>query len=193
MTLDSLTSLLRAHGYWLLVPLSFIEGPGVAFVAGTLSSLGFFNPFIVFGLFVAKDLVVDSFFYGFGRLGRNRRVVANLLAKGRVTAGELGHIRGLWDRHSWGAMWVAKLSWGVSPALLAVAGIAAVPVATFVSRAFGVAVVQYGLLLPLGYYLGHTIHTVSVAIRLVGYVAAGAVLVALVYGRRRLRDKAKRS
>jgi len=149
MSLDSLNLLLRTHGYRLLVPLSLIEGPGVAFAAGTLSSLGFFNPFIVYGLFVSKDLLVDSFFYGLGRLGRDQGVVTRLLTKARVTAGELARIRGLWNRHTWWTMCVAKLSWGLSPALLATAGIAAVPAATFVWYALGVAIAQYGLLLPL--------------------------------------------
>src|SRR5215831_13750439 len=101
MILDPLISVLRTHGYWVLVPLSFVEGPTVAFAAGTLSSLGFFNPFVVYGLFVSKDLLVDSFFYGLGRFGRDQDVVTRLLTKARVTAGELAHIRRQWDRHTW--------------------------------------------------------------------------------------------
>ena len=84
-------------------------------------------------------------------------------------------------------MCVGKLSWGLSPAFLASAGIVAVPVAIFVRYALGIALVQYGVLMAFGYYFGNAISSASQAIRVVGYIIAGSALVALVYVRRRLR------
>jgi len=193
MNLDSLPALLREYRYWLLVPLSFLEGPGVAFLAGTLSSLGYFNPFVVFGLFLAKDVAVDGFFYALGRAGRRRPVVDRLLARVRVSDADLTRVRDLWDQHTWRTTTVAKLSWGLSPALLATAGVVSVPATTFLRSVLGVAAIQYSLLVPLGYYFGHAIRTVSLAIRAVGYAVAVVVILGIVYGRRRARDESQRT
>jgi membrane protein DedA with SNARE-associated domain len=84
-------------------------------------------------------------------------------------------------------MFIAKLSWGLSPAFLAIAGMVAVPAAIFFRYAVGVALVQYGVLLVLGYHFGNAFGTVSHAIRIVGYIVAVAALAAIVYLRRRLR------
>ena len=84
-------------------------------------------------------------------------------------------------------MCVAKLSWGLAPAFLAIAGIINVPVAIFFRYALAIALVQYGVLLVLGYYFGHAVGAVSLAIRIVGYLVAGVALVGIVFVRRRLR------
>ncbi len=187
MDLDSLTPLLIKYRYWILVPLSLLEGPTVAFVTGTLSSLGYFNPYVAYWIFTAKDIVVDGLYYYLGRFGGDKPFVTRMFAKARVTDTELAHVRALWEHHGWRTMCVGKLAWGLSPAFLAVAGVVAVPVPTFFRYAAGVALVQYAVLLILGYYVGHAIGTVSETIRLFQYVIAGAVVVMIIYLRRRLR------
>jgi membrane protein DedA with SNARE-associated domain len=84
-------------------------------------------------------------------------------------------------------MCVGKLSWGLSPAFLAVAGLAAVPVASFFRYAVGIALVQYALLLILGYYFGDAIASVSQAIRVIGFSLAGVALIVIAWKRRHLR------
>jgi membrane protein DedA with SNARE-associated domain len=187
MHFESLTSVLIQYRYWILIPLSLLEGPTVALVTGALASLGYFNPYVAYGVFIVKDLVVDGVYYYVGRFAGEKPFVTRLLAKARVTSTEIEQVRLLWRRHGWRTMCIGKLSWGLSPAFLATAGIVAVPVATFFRYAVGIAFVQYGVLLVLGYYFGHAIDSVSHAIRVIGYILAGAALVAIVYGRRRLR------
>jgi membrane protein DedA with SNARE-associated domain len=189
--MDSARSLLIEYRYWVLVPLAIVEGPGVAFIAGTLAALAYFNPYLVYGLFVVKDGLVDGGFYILGRRARGSRLLTLVLERARVTTAQVAHVRRRWTEHPWRTMCVAKLSWGLSPALLAVAGIVEMPVASFLSRAVGVAAVQYALLIALGYYFGHAIHAVSVAMRLVGYALAAVVIIAIVYGRRRVRAEAE--
>ena len=187
MAAASVTALLITYRYWILVPLSFLEGPGIAFLVGTLASRGYFNPYLAFCLLVMKDGIVDGFFYLVGRLGRDGGLVHRLLSKARVTASEIAHIKRLWDHHAWQTMAISKLSWGLSPALLAVAGIVDVDPRTFFSRALALACVQYAILLWLGVYFGHAIGAASWALRLLGYTIAGFVIVVLVFGRRRVR------
>ena len=187
MHLESLTPVLIQYRYWILIPLSLLEGPTVALVTGALASLGYFNPYVTYGIFIAKDSVVDGVYYYVGRFAGGKPFVTKLLTKAHVTSAEIDHVRLQWNRHGWRTMCVAKLSWGLSPALLAIAGIVAVPVAIFFRYAVGIALVQYGVLMALGYYFGHAIGTVSQAIRAMGYIVAGATLGTIVYVRRRLR------
>jgi membrane protein DedA with SNARE-associated domain len=159
----------------------------VAFVTGTLASLGYFNLYVAYGIFIVKDCVVDGVYYYVGRFAGAKPFVGRLLTRAHVTRAEIEHVRLLWHRHGWRTMCVAKLSWGLSPAFLAIAGIVNVPMAIFFRYAVGIALVQYSVLLVLGYYFGHAIGTVSHAIRVIGYLVAAAALVAIVYVRRRLR------
>jgi membrane protein DedA with SNARE-associated domain len=187
MVLESLTPVLIKYRYWILIPLSVAEGPTVAFLAGTLAALGYFNLYVAYGIFIVKDLAVDGVYYGIGRYAADTAFVTRLLTKARVTGAEMQHVRSLWNRHGWRTMFVAKLSWGLSPAFLAAAGIVAVPIAAFLRYAVVIALAQYGVLLFLGYYFGDAIGPVSRTVRVIGYVAAGTALATIVYLRRRLR------
>jgi membrane protein DedA with SNARE-associated domain len=187
MHFESLAPALITYRYWILIPLAFIEGPTVAFVTGTLIPAGYFNLYLAYGIFIVKDFVVDGLCYYSGRFAGNTPFVKRLLTRAHVTGAHIDHVRLLWDRQRWRTVCIAKLSWGISPVLLAVAGIVAVPVTVFFRCAVGIALVQYGVLLGLGYYFGDAIGDVSRAIRVIGYIFAGAVLVAVVYVRRRLR------
>jgi membrane protein DedA with SNARE-associated domain len=188
VTLDALVSVIVKGRYWILVPLSLIEGPTVALVAGALSSRGYLNPFWAYWIFFAKDVVVDGAYYYVGRFSGERRWVAALLKKARVTGDDLDAVRRLWDRHPWRTMAVGKLSWGLSPAFLAAAGVVSVPIAAFLRYAAGVALVQYATLIAVGYYFGRAAAAVSGAIHVLQVIAGGIAIAAIVYLRLRLRQ-----
>jgi membrane protein DedA with SNARE-associated domain len=187
MHLESLTPALIHYRYWILIPLAVLEGPIVAFVTGTLSSLGYFNPYVAFWIFVVKDMVVDGMYYYLGRFAGEKPFVTRLLRRAHVTGEELQHVRRLWDRRGWQTMFVGKLSFGLAPVFLVVAGIVALPAALFFRYAVGVALVQYAVLLVVGHYVGHATGAASQAIRLLQYVGVGATLIAIIYVRHRLR------
>ena len=183
----AIAPVLLRYRYWIIIPLSMLEGPMVAVATGALSSRGYFNPYLAWCLFVAKDIVVDGGYYYLGRVARDRPFCARLLTRMRVTANEVERVRGLWDTHGWRTMFVGKLAWGLSPIVLAVAGIVAVPVSRFFRYAAGVALLQYVVLLLVGYYVGAAISTVSTGLRIVQYGIAVFVVAGLVYLRTRLR------
>jgi membrane protein DedA with SNARE-associated domain len=152
MPLESLRPALITSRYWILVPLLLIEGPIVAFVTGTLAAAGYITLDVTYGIFVVKDFVVDGLYYYLGRFAGEKPVVARLLTRAHVTGAEIDHVRLLWQRHGWRTTCVGTFSWELSPAFLVVAGLAAVPVASFFRYAVGIALVPYALLLILGYY-----------------------------------------
>src|ERR1700730_10574122 len=99
--LESLTPVLITYRYWILIPLSLLEGPTVAFVAGPFASRGYFNPYVAFAIFIAKDFIVDGMYYYVGRFARDKRFVARLLTQAHVTHAAIGHVRWQWTRHAW--------------------------------------------------------------------------------------------
>ena len=68
MHLEALAPILLRYRYWIIVPLSLLEGPMVAVVTGALSARGYFNPYTACALFVAKDVIIDGVYYYLGRV-----------------------------------------------------------------------------------------------------------------------------
>ena len=186
MDIASVAPVLLKYRYWIIIPLSLLEGPMVAVATGALSSLGYFNPYVACSFFVLKDVVVDAGYYYLGRVAGDHPFCARLLRRLRVTANEVERVRGLWRSCGWRTMFVGKLAWGLSPLFLAAAGLVAVPASRFFRYAAGVALVQYVVLFLLGYYFG-VVTAVSTTLRIVQYSIALGVLGSLVYLRRRLR------
>lgn len=179
--------ILLKYRYWIIIPLSLLEGPMVAVATGALSSVGYFNPYLACSFFIVKDVVVDGGYYYLGRVAVDHPFGAKLLGRMRVTPNEVERLRALWDSRGWRTMVVGKLAWGLSPLFLAAAGIVGVPVRRFFRYAAGVAVAQYVVLFLVGYYFGAATTTVSTALRIVQYGLALGILGGLVYVRRRLR------
>lgn len=153
MDLASLQPIIE-YRYAILIPLSFVEGPIVAFFAGTLASLGYFNVFALAGFFFARDIIVDLLCYALGYYGGQTGVVKKLLSKIGVTPGHLEHVRKLWFDHTGKTMFLSKLSYGVAASFIVVAGMVRLPVKKFVTYGSAVAVMHYGVLLVIGYFFG---------------------------------------
>jgi membrane protein DedA with SNARE-associated domain len=79
-------------------------------------------------------------------------------------------------------MFFSKLSYGVAAAFIMVAGMVEMPLKKFVFYGFIVAILHYGTLLFLGYYLGASVGgSVSRILENIQYVLGGAILVITGY------------
>ncbi len=56
-----------SHGYPIMFLVMCIEGPTVTAAATFALTLGFFNPFIIFALSIAGDVLPDALYYSIGR------------------------------------------------------------------------------------------------------------------------------
>ncbi len=68
--LDTIVSILQAHGSIILLPLAIVEGPIVTVVAAFLASQGYLNLVAVYVVVVAADIIGDVLFYLVGRFGK---------------------------------------------------------------------------------------------------------------------------
>ena len=154
MSVESLTHLILEYRYWILIPLSFIEGPVVAFVAGTLAAVGYFNMYFLAALFFVRDVGLDGAYYALGYFGGHTVFAGRMLAKIGITDNHLEKVRVLWAKHPGITMFIGKVSYGIASAFIVVAGMVKMPLGKFFGYGSLVAVAQYGALLFAGYFLG---------------------------------------
>lgn len=202
MDLAHVSSLIIEYRYWILFPLSFIEGPIVAFIAGTLASLGYFNIYALGVFFFARDMIMDSFYYAIGYYGGRTKLATRLLKKIGVEEEHLEGIRTLWEHHAGMTMFFGKLSYGIASSFVVLAGTVKMPLKKFFGWGALVAIAQFWTLLALGYFFGttfssgatHLIENILYAIGGIGLIATIYYVVAF-YIRKRMRkmeDKARR-
>jgi membrane protein DedA with SNARE-associated domain len=177
MSVESLTELILQYRYWILIPLSFIEGPLVAFVAGTLASVGYFNMYFLAALFFVRDVGLDGVYYAIGHFGGRTAFAKRMLTKIGVTDDHLEEVRLLWAKRPGWTMFIGKLSYGIASAFIVVAGMVKMPLGKFFAYGSLVAVLQYGVLLFLGFYIGESFGgSVATIISNVQYVIAAAAI-----------------
>lgn len=154
MSVDFITELILQYRYWILIPLSFIEGPVVAFVAGTLASFGYFNLYFLAALFFVRDVGLDGVYYAIGHFGGRTNFAKRMLDRIGITTDHLEHVRVLWEKRPFWTMFIGKLSYGIASAFIVVAGTVKMPLSLFFKYGIIVAILQYGVLLFAGYFLG---------------------------------------
>jgi len=192
---DYLTVLILTYRYWIVIPLTFVEGPMVALVVGTLSSFGYFNPFIAILIFFVKDMVMDAGFYFLGRYAKKAAFVQRLLKKGGLVGESTDKLRMQWQDHAWRTMFISKLPHGFASAFLTMSGVVEAPLGKFLMYGAIIALIQYGLLFTLGYFFGSFIGAHAGAVSWLQYIvtgifiAVGVYFVLVWYLRRRLREK----
>lgn len=199
MSPDVVHALILEYRYWILIPLTFIEGPIIGFITGALSKLGYFNPYVAFSIFIFRDIIMDALYYFLGRKFEGTRFSAKMLGILKVTPDHLSAVRKLWDTKGLRTMFIGKLSYGVAHAFLFVAGMVKMPFPKFFRLALIVALVNYGGLFLLGYFMGSAFDS---AAGLITNVLYGIGILALVissyyiftfYMRRRLAEEEKKA
>lgn len=182
MSIDFITQLILQYRYWILIPLSFIEGPVVAFVAGTFAAVGFFNIYFLAALFFVRDVGLDGVYYAIGHFGGHTAFSERMLGKIGITDDHLEKVRVLWVQRPFMTMFIGKLSYGIASAFIVVAGMVKMPLKTFFKYGIVVAILEYGTLLFAGYFLGASLGgTAARIISNVQYLIAFFALVITLY------------
>lgn len=198
MSATAITALILQYRYWILIPLTFIEGPIIGFIAGALSKLGYFDPFLAFSIFIARDMIMDVAWYYAGSHGSQTRFAAWMLRKARITDRDLHAVRILWETHGLRTMFVAKLSYGISQLFLAIAGMVKFPLRKFLEYALIVALIEYGGLFIFGYIVGgafgsfaRLLSNIQWAVAILALVIAAYYIVTHFMRRKALEEEAE--
>lgn len=182
MQLGDITPLIIEYKYWILLPLSFAEGPIVAFIAGTLSAAGYFNIYLLGIFFLVRDLVVDLGCYYLGHFGGKWPWVQRLLARMGVTQDHLDDVSALWNKHPAKTMFFSKLSYGVAAGFIVVAGMVNMRLRSFLLYGLLITLMHYGVLLVVGYFFGQSFGgQITTIIERVPYIIGAASLFFIAY------------
>lgn len=182
MSPDQLAHLLIEYRYWILIPISLVEGPIVAFVAGTLASLGYFNIYALGGYFLVRDMTLDSCYYAIGYFGSQTALAHRILGRIGVDGSLLADVKVQWERHAGRTMLLGKLSYGIASSFVVVAGTVKMSLLKFYGYGVQVAILQYWTLLALGYLFGTSVgRTSSNIIEIPQYLIGGISIIAVVY------------
>jgi membrane protein DedA with SNARE-associated domain len=170
-------SLLVQYRYLILFPLAAIEGPIISLAVGFLIYLGFFSVVPAYILLVFGDLIPDTIYYYLGRYGNKKRILDKYIERSDRLAHNMNLLEKLWHDHGKKTMFFSKLAYGLSTPFLISAGLVKMPYKKFVSYALPVTLLQYAVLLTIGYYLGYSYASAARYVEDAGLIIAAAFVV----------------
>ena len=153
--MEWLLPLLLKYRYLVLLPLSIMEGPIVALVAGFLVYANIFDFWIAYAVLLVGDIIPDSLFYCIGHYGRHIPWLEQRLERSKFFR-HLELVENLWERHGRKMMFFGKLAYGLGLPFLASAGAVKVPFRRFISYAVPVTLFQYAVIMFIGYAMGNS-------------------------------------
>ena len=172
--MEQLVLLLTKYGYFILFPLAAIEGPIVSLVVGFLIYLGYLKFLPAYAILLLGDLIPDTIYYYIGRFGSERKMMEKYGSR-------LNLIEKLWLEHGKKTMFLSKLAYGLSIPFLLSAGLVKMPFKKFISYAFPVTLFQYGVIMAIGYFLGHSYQLAERYVQY-AYVIVAVVLILFIVG-----------
>jgi membrane protein DedA with SNARE-associated domain len=152
-SLDQIIGWLLVYKYFILFPIVVVEGPIITIIAGFLSSLDLLNPFLVFPVVVAADLIGDFIYYAIGRWGRE-----NFINKwGKyfgLSASKIERLESHFEKHTRKTLIFGKISHAFGAPILVAAGIANVGLWEYIWFNFLATLPKSLVFLLIGYYFG---------------------------------------
>jgi membrane protein DedA with SNARE-associated domain len=178
MSPHNIASLIIEYRYLVIVPLAIIEGPIVAFVSGTLASLGYFNLYAILVFFFARDMIMDALYYSLGYFGSRTQFAHRMLKRLGVKEEHLKELHVLWDEKPGRTMFIGKFSYGIAQAFIVVAGMVKMELRKFFAYGALAAIAQYFTLILVGYFFGNAFGgRTTILVENLQYVIAGATLI----------------
>lgn len=188
-SLDSLIVLLSTYKYFLLFPISVIEGPIISVIAGFLCSQGIFSIPITYFVLIMGDMVGDTIYYSIGRWG------------GRPFIKRWGHLFGLdenrllkMDNHfknNAGKTILIGKTQAVGAFFLVAAGMSKTHYPTFIFFNFIGTAAKSMILILIGYFAGHAYKLIDQYLGFYAIIITVIFIAAILiyFSIKKLRDK----
>src|SRR3989344_1039375 len=154
--MEQIVPILTKYGYFILFPMAVLEGPLVSLAAGFLVYLGYFQFFSAYGILLLGDIIPDVICYYIGRFGNKKKLIEKHSSGSGFILRNLPLVRNLWQNHGKKTMFLSKLAYSLRIPFLISAGLVEMPFRKFISYAVPVSLFQYGVIMTVGYLLGHS-------------------------------------
>ena len=153
--------ILLQYRYFILLPITIVEGPIVAFVVGYLIQLGYLQILPSAILLFLGDFIPDTAYYFFGFYSNEKKSLQKYVRKLGLTQEREIFVRSMWHDHTKKTLFLSKLAYGLSTPFILSAGIAKYPYRKFILGTMCITVLQYGVLATLGYFFGTSYASIS--------------------------------
>lgn len=190
LALTNIVALLTQYGYAIIFPISIIEGPIVAVIAGFLVSLGRLNWFVTFCILMAGDIVGDTFYYALGRWG-GRGFIRRWGKYIGVSEARVRSLEHYFYAHNWKILTFAKTQ-AVGSAILFSAGVAQMPFGKYIWYNLLSSLPKVALFEIIGFYFGRGLTSVNMYVNYAGalsFIAAVALLGAYWFIKKYINSK----
>lgn len=161
-------ALLTQYGYFLLLPVSILEGPVVAMLAGALVSFHVLNGPLVYAVLVAGDLIGDMFYYWLGHLGRHR-IPNTWRSFVGIDDQRIKRLEGSFAKHDWKLLFFGKAH-PLGSAILFVSGVVRMPMWKFIFINTLGTLPKVLIFQLVGYYFAESYRSFD------GYLSSGPVI-----------------
>lgn len=168
-------ALLTHYGYAIIFPISILEGPMVATLAGFLVSIGSLNAIIVFLLLLLGDMLGDTLYYALGRFTRRGKVPRWLGFLG-IADHNVHIFEHYFQKHDWKIILLGKTQ-AVGSVILFSAGFAKMPYKKFMGYNIVGSIPKIILFEGIGFYFGEAYNRLSTYF---DYAAVASLALALV-------------
>ncbi len=176
-TFGQIVDLLLQYKYFILFPITILEGPVVTMISGMLSSpaFGYLSVFWVYPIVVIGDLVGDAIAYALGHYGRHGFIHKWGKYFG-LTDERVQAVEDHFEKHPGKTLLVGKLTHAAGGAILFAAGMGNVPFGKFLWYNFIGTLPKSLVLMLLGYFFGNALEQINSGI---GYASGIVVIIAI--------------
>lgn len=183
MPIEIILGYLMTYRYFLIVPLTIIEGPIVMVLCGFLLRFGTFDLVPLYVALIVADLIGDIIWYSVGRFW-GIRFIKRFGKYFSITEKTLERSTELFHRHHNKILFISKITMGFGFALvtLIAAGIAKVPFRKYLVFNVAGQFIWTAVLLAIGYSFGHLYTTIDTGFRDVAFVALIIMVAVIIYG-----------
>jgi membrane protein DedA with SNARE-associated domain len=176
INLNQIFDLLIEYRYFLLFPITIIEGPIITVMAGYLSHLGLFNIYAVYCIVVIGDLVGDIIYYLIGKNGR-LQIIDKWGHYFGIHRKNVLEMEKIFENHSFKTLFFGKFTFGIGGIIIIAAGAAKVPITKFIFYSIIGTLPKSFLLILAGTFIGSAYLQIS---KYFDYTAIVSILLAII-------------
>lgn len=176
--LDSIVQLLETYKYALLFPISVVEGPIVAVIAGFLCSENFLSIPITFLVLMAGDMGGDTMYYSIGRFGGHAflRKWGNFFG---IKEDKVMKTEEHFKKHAVKTLLIGKTQ-ALGGIILAAAGLGKMPFSRYMWINILGSIPKVALFMVLGYYFGQGYRLINTYLGITTAIITGIAILSII-------------
>lgn len=168
------------YKYFIIFPLSLIEGNTVALIAGFFVSMGKLDFTLAYIAILLADLIPDFILYNIGAYGNKNKFLLKYGPKLGLSSNPENSLKYLWSNHGEKILISCKLAYGMAIPLLISAGLVKYPFKKYMTYCTIVSGLKVFIVLIIGYYFGSSYKAADEYIHVFYWVATIAIIIMVV-------------